>query len=71
MQKSEGSETMSPCYVCTDRAIGCHGVGKQYAEAKEILEKKKNAIRNDPVRGYDIAKAARRNYALCDHVRYH
>lgn len=62
---------MNPCYGCTTRVIGCHGTCERYAKVKQIREEKKKAYRNDPVRGYAIAKAAQRDPALYERAHYH
>lgn len=69
--KIERGEKMKPCYGCASRAIGCHGTCERYAEAKRIRDEEMKARRNDPVRGYAIAKAAKRDPALYERAHYY
>lgn len=36
-----------PCQHCADRTLGCHGVCKEYAEAKAYDKKRKEQMKKD------------------------
>lgn len=38
-----GSKNIFPCRNCADRAVGCHGVCKDYAKAVEENKRRKEA----------------------------
>lgn len=51
MDTRPGSKDIFPCRNCADRAVGCHGVCKDYAEAVEAnkLRKEQEKATRNPI----------------------
>ena len=61
----------SPCMKCADRAVGCHGSCKQYAEYREVCDSIRHARMLDNDRRINPNKDKRKYEKLREESRRH